>query len=62
MGGLALRHVSKRFGETLVLDDVSLTFGADEFVVVLGPSGCGKSTLLRVIAREPDAVTRALSK
>ncbi len=50
MGGLALRHVSKRFGDILVLDDISLEFGDDEFVVVLGPSGCGKSTLLRVIA------------
>lgn len=50
MGGLALRRVSKRFGDVRVLDDISLEMGADEFVVVLGPSGCGKSTLLRVIA------------
>jgi multiple sugar transport system ATP-binding protein len=50
VGGLALSGVSKRFGDTLVLDDISLTIGADEFVVVLGPSGCGKSTLLRVVA------------
>jgi len=50
VGGLALRGVSKRFGDTLVLDNVSLTIGENEFLVVLGPSGCGKSTLLRVIA------------
>ncbi len=50
MGNLALRGVSKRFGSTVVLDDVSLEIRADEFLVVLGPSGCGKSTLLRVIA------------
>jgi multiple sugar transport system ATP-binding protein len=50
VGGLALRGISKRFGGTLVLNDVSLEIAADEFVVVLGPSGCGKSTLLRVIA------------
>lgn len=50
MGGLALRGVSKRFGDTLVLDRISLEIESDEFVVVLGPSGCGKSTLLRVIA------------
>jgi multiple sugar transport system ATP-binding protein len=42
--------VSKSFGATRVIDDVSLTIGAKEFVVFLGPSGCGKSTLLRMIA------------
>ncbi|HEX3913599.1 MAG TPA: ABC transporter ATP-binding protein [Steroidobacteraceae bacterium] len=50
MIGLALKGISKRFGNTAVLDDVSLDIGADEFLVVLGPSGCGKSTLLRAIA------------
>ncbi len=50
MSGLVLRNVSKRFGDTPVLDDVSLEIGADELLVVLGPSGCGKSTLLRAIA------------
>jgi multiple sugar transport system ATP-binding protein len=50
VGNLALRRVSKRFGSTVVLDEVSLDIGASEFLVVLGPSGCGKSTLLRVIA------------
>jgi multiple sugar transport system ATP-binding protein len=48
--GLALKGISKRFGSTVVLDDVSLDIGSDEFLVVLGPSGCGKSTLLRAIA------------
>ncbi len=50
MIGLALRGISKRFGGTVVLDNVSLDIGADEFLVVLGPSGCGKTTLLRAIA------------
>jgi multiple sugar transport system ATP-binding protein len=50
VGGVALRGISKRFGSTRVLDDLSLEIAADEFLVVLGPSGCGKSTLLRVIA------------
>ena len=49
-GGIVLRGVSKAFGETRVIDDLSLTLSADEFVVFLGPSGCGKSTLLRMIA------------
>jgi multiple sugar transport system ATP-binding protein len=47
---LALKEISKRFGTSLVLDEVSLQVGAGEFLVVLGPSGCGKSTLLRAIA------------
>jgi multiple sugar transport system ATP-binding protein len=47
---LELSNVRKAYGETLVLDDVSLTMEAKEFVAFLGPSGSGKSTLLRIIA------------
>jgi multiple sugar transport system ATP-binding protein len=50
VAAVALRSLCKRFGDHVVLDNVSLDIGAHELLVVLGPSGCGKSTLLRAIA------------
>jgi sulfonate transport system ATP-binding protein len=57
-------HVDRRFGARTVLDDLSLTIGESEFVVLLGPSGCGKSTLLRLLAGldRPDAGTVSVPK
>ena len=50
MARVELQHVSKSFGSTEVVHDVSLSIEEGEFAVFVGPSGCGKSTLLRMIA------------
>ena len=50
MANLELNGIRKAYGATAVLDGVSLSMDAREFVAFLGPSGSGKSTLLRIIA------------
>lgn len=51
---LNINNLTKKFGEFIALDDVSISFEEHEFVCLLGPSGCGKTTLLRVIAGLTD--------
>lgn len=46
---LGIEHISKQFGEHVVLQDVSFQVHRGEVVVLIGPSGCGKSTLLRCL-------------
>ena len=50
MAEIRVERVTKLFKQTRAVDDVSLTVGDGEFMVLLGPSGCGKTTLLRSIA------------
>ncbi|WP_299648353.1 ABC transporter ATP-binding protein [uncultured Jannaschia sp.] len=46
---LRVEGLTHRYGETRVLDDISLEIPAGRIVCVVGPSGCGKSTLLRML-------------
>ena len=45
-------NVSKKFGSTFALEDISLQIKQGDFVFIVGPSGAGKSTLLRMLTRE----------
>ena len=55
MAEIQLRHVSKRWGNFVGVDDFDLTIADREFLVLLGPSGCGKTTTMRMIAGLEDA-------
>src|SRR5258707_1547800 len=46
---ISLEHVRVQFGRRIVLEEISMTVGEGEFIVVLGPNGAGKSTLLKLL-------------
>jgi len=50
MATVTFENVSKRFGDVVAVDDLSLDIRDAEFMVLVGPSGCGKTTSLRMIA------------
>ncbi len=56
---LSLKNISRSFGSTRAVDDVSLDVEQGEFFGLLGPSGCGKTTTLRMVAglEKPDSGT-----
>ncbi|MFL5966363.1 MAG: ABC transporter ATP-binding protein [Gaiellaceae bacterium] len=50
MGQIEFQNVTKLYGETPAVRDLTLTVHEGEFVVLVGPSGCGKTTALRMVA------------
>lgn len=53
---ITIKNLTKRFGNVVAVNDVSLTIEPGTFLTLLGPSGCGKTTLLRCVAglEDPD--------
>jgi multiple sugar transport system ATP-binding protein len=56
MTTLRLEGLTKRFGDTVAVNDLTLSIPDREFLVLVGPTGCGKTTTLRLIAglEQPD--------
>jgi len=57
---ISVEHVSKRYGDSVAVHDVSFEIRRGEFFSMLGPSGCGKTTMLRMIAGFEDVTSGAL--
>jgi multiple sugar transport system ATP-binding protein len=57
MAEIQLRNINKRWGNFVGVDDLNLTIGDKEFLVLLGPSGCGKTTTMRMIAGLENATS-----
>ena len=47
---IKIQNAQKRYGDNIIIEDLSLDIRQGEFFTLLGPSGCGKTTLLRMIA------------
>jgi len=56
-GIVALKNITKRFGDNVVLDNISLTVEKGKTTVIIGPSGCGKTVLIKhlIVLLRPNA-------
>jgi spermidine/putrescine ABC transporter ATP-binding subunit len=52
---LDIQNITKRFGETVAIDNVSFSLEKGKVITFVGPSGCGKTTLLRIISGLTEA-------
>ncbi len=50
MASVTYKHVTKKFGDVIAVNDLTIKIEDKEFLVFVGPSGCGKSTSLRMLA------------
>src|SRR5919205_1671969 len=50
MAPITFEHVTKRFDDSVAVNDLNLEVEDGEFMVLVGPSGCGKTTALRMLA------------
>ena len=60
-GDLTLHNITKKFGDFVAVDDLTLTIPKGSFFALLGPSGCGKTTTLRMIAGLEDPTSGRIS-
>ena len=51
VAALSVEHLSVRYGDTLVLDDVSFSTGTGELIGIIGPNGAGKTSLIKALLR-----------
>ena len=49
-----VNNLTKKFGDLLVLDDISFEVGKGEFLCIVGPTGCGKTTFLNSLTKLYD--------
>ena len=55
-----VNHLTKKFGELLVLDDISFEVKQNEFLCIVGPTGCGKTTFLNSLTKLYDILPSSL--
>jgi osmoprotectant transport system ATP-binding protein len=49
MNIVEIKNLTKKYGDNIVLNNITLNISEGEFIIILGPSGCGKTTLLKII-------------